>query len=58
MIADMGISSYKDMNELLKNVDFTDKDVYIMPYGGSVMPQLESIYNRICCEAEDNEVNK
>ena len=58
VIADMGISSYKDMGELLKNVDFTDKDVYIMPYGGSVMPQLESIYNRICSEAEDNEVNK
>ena len=46
------------MNELLKNVDFTDKDVYIMPYGGSVMPQLKSIYNRICSEAEDNEVNE
>ena len=55
-IKDMGISSYKSMDELLSHVDFENKDVYIMPYGGSVMPQLKEIYTRICSEAEDNEV--
>ncbi len=57
VIKDMGISSYKEIGSLLENVDFKDKDVYIMPYGGSVMPQLESIYSRICSEAEDEEEN-
>ena len=56
-IKDMGISSYKSMDELLSHVDFENKDVYIMPYGGSVMPQLKEIYTRICSEAEDNEVS-
>ena len=55
-IKEMGISSYKSMDELLSHVDFENKDVYIMPYGGSVMPQLKEIYTRICNEAEDNEV--
>lgn len=39
-IRDMGITAYREIEELLKDVDFTDKDVYVMPYGGFTMPYL------------------
>ena len=52
IIKDMGIQACSDMEELLKEVDCQDKDVYIIPYGGSVLPQLKGDYDRICREAE------
>lgn len=48
VIQDMGVTSYKDMDTLLKTVDFKDKDVYIIPYGGSLMPQLKEEYQEFC----------
>ena len=42
----MGIKAYDDINKLLENVDFKDKSVYIMPYGGSVMPQKKDEYEK------------
>ena len=45
-VKDMGIKAYDDINKLLENVDFKDKSVYIMPYGGSVMPQKKDEYEK------------
>lgn len=38
VLKDMNIAGYSDLNELLKQVDFTDKSVFIMPYGSSTLP--------------------
>ncbi len=43
-VSDMGVESFSSMDELMKNVDVKDKDVYVIPYGGSVLPQLEETY--------------
>lgn len=48
VMKDMQVRSYKDMDTLLSQVDFTEKDVYIIPYGGSVMPQLKDEYTELC----------
>ena len=38
---DMKITASDKIEELLSKVDFKDKDVYIIPYGGNVVPLLE-----------------
>lgn len=48
VIKDMQVDSYRDMDALLSQVDFKNKDVYIIPYGGSVMPQLKEEYTALC----------
>ena len=48
VIKDMQVQSFKDMDTLLSKVDFKNKDVYIIPYGGSVMPQLKEEYAELC----------
>lgn len=48
VIKDMQVDSYRDMDALLSQVDFKNKDVYIIPYGGSVMPQLKEEYTELC----------
>lgn len=40
-LADMNIKGYTDMNLLLNDVDFNNKDVYIMPYGGNTVPFIK-----------------
>lgn len=40
-IKDMGITAYQEIEPLLAQVDFTDKDVYVMPYGGFTMPYMK-----------------
>ena len=42
------------LDDLLAEVDFNGKDVYVIPYGGSVLPQTKEAYERICREAEEN----
>ncbi|WP_303864912.1 nickel-dependent lactate racemase [Alkalibaculum bacchi] len=37
-VKDMNLLSFSDLNSLLNQVDFTGKDVHIMPYGGSTVP--------------------
>ena len=37
----MGMQAFTDAGELVKGVDFTDKTVYIIPYGGSVVPMVK-----------------
>ena len=54
LVRDMGVRSFKDMKDLLAEVDFNGKDVYVIPYGGSVLPQTKEAYERICREAEEN----
>lgn len=39
----MGMTAYTDVSELMKGVDFTNKTVYIIPYGGSVVPMVEGV---------------
>ena len=36
----MGASIFSEMESLLQEVDFTGKDVYVMPYGGYTVPYL------------------
>lgn len=36
----MGARVFSDIRSLLSNVDFTGKDVYVMPYGGYTVPYL------------------
>lgn len=34
----MGLEADSDLDRLLAKIDFTGKDVYVLPYGGSVVP--------------------
>ena len=38
LIREMNITSSPDIGELLRQIDFTGKDVYVVPFGGYVMP--------------------
>ena len=38
------------MEDIMADVDIKGKDVYIIPYGGSVMPQTEADYTRFSTE--------
>lgn len=42
----MGIRKYDRMEDIMADIDIKDKDVYIIPFGGSVMPQTEADYAR------------
>ncbi len=46
-IRDMGVISYNSVEELMRHVDVEDKEVCVIPYGGSVMPQLRQIYEEL-----------
>ncbi len=48
LVKPMGISAFAQIEDLLSNVDFSGKDVYVIPNGGSVMPQLKDDYHRLC----------
>ena len=37
----MGMQAFTDVKEFVKDIDFTDKTVYIIPYGGSVVPMVK-----------------
>lgn len=39
----MGMKAYTDPSEFVKNVDFTGKTVYVIPFGGSVVPMIKGI---------------
>ena len=49
----MGVTAFSDIDELMKHVDIKDKDVYVIPYGGSVVPQLKEQYDKFVKELED-----
>ena len=36
----MGMDAFADAAEFVKGVYFTDKKVYVIPYGGSVVPMV------------------
>ncbi len=38
----MGIKAYSTPDEMMKNLDFRGKRVYVIPNGGSLLPQLKS----------------
>ena len=48
IVNDMGIRKYDRMEDIMADIDIKDKDVYIIPYGGSVMPQLKEEYAELC----------
>lgn len=50
VVGDMGVKKYDTMEAILADIDFKDKDVYIMPYGGSLMPQMKEDYARFSTE--------
>ena len=37
----MGIEASDDLQTLLNQIDFTGKDVYVLPFAGSVVPMFE-----------------
>lgn len=37
-VKNMNLKTYTDINALVRQVDFTDKDVYVMPYAGNTVP--------------------
>lgn len=41
VLKDMNITGCSDLNELLTHVDFTDKSVSVMPYGGNTLPWMD-----------------
>jgi nickel-dependent lactate racemase len=38
VLKDMNISACSDLDELLDQIDFTDKSVFVMPFGGNTLP--------------------
>lgn len=50
IVGDMGIQKYDSIEAIMSVVDLKDKDVCMIPYGGSVMPQTEEDYKRFCTE--------
>jgi nickel-dependent lactate racemase len=40
IVRDMGLIVFKNIGDMISEIDFTGKDVYIMPYGGSTVPFL------------------
>ena len=36
----MGMKAFTDVSEFVKGIDFTDKSVYVIPSGGSVVPMV------------------
>lgn len=51
-VKDMQVEAYNDIDELMKHVDVRGKDVYVIPYGGSVRPQLEDKYRQLLDELD------
>ena len=39
----MGMTAYTDVSEFMKGVSFENKTVYIIPYGGSVVPMVKGV---------------
>ncbi len=39
----MGMKSYRDAAKFAEGIDFTGKSVYVIPYGGSVVPMVRNI---------------
>ncbi len=46
----MGFDVYNNMDELLSHINFTDKSVYVIEHGGSLMPQLSDDYKFLCSD--------
>ena len=53
LVKAMDITASSSLDEILKRIDFKGKDIYIMPYGGSVMPQVETDYRELCKNIEE-----
>ena len=48
----MGVEAYCELDALMEQVDLSGKDVYVIPYGGSVMPQLQKDYTQFISELQ------
>lgn len=40
-VAEMGITAFDSIEKLIREVDFTGKDVYVIPNGGNVVPVIK-----------------
>ncbi len=50
IVKEMGFKAYGNIEEILSKVDFSGKDIYIMAHGGSLVPQLQKDYEKICSD--------
>ncbi|MPN27605.1 hypothetical protein SDC9_175039 [bioreactor metagenome] len=41
VVKDMKITASNNIEDLLNKINFKNKDVYVIPYGGNVVPLLE-----------------
>lgn len=46
-VKDMGFIADNNSKKIFENINFENKDIYIIPYGGSVMPQLKEDYKKL-----------
>lgn len=46
-IKDMGVISYNSLEELMRHVDVENKEICVIQYGGSVLPQLHETYDEL-----------
>ena len=53
-VRDMGIESYRSMEELTARLDLAGKDVTVIPYGGYVLPQSDAMYQKLNGEFENH----
>ncbi len=50
VVSGMKIKAYREIDALLKQITFAGKSVYVIPNGGSVLPQMPDEYERLCSE--------
>lgn len=48
----MGIEAFSDISELMARIDLSGKKVYVIPNGGSLLPQLKADFDRLTREVE------
>ena len=50
LVRDMGIESFRSVDELTAQLDLAGKDVTVIPYGGYVQPQTDALHGRLNAE--------
>ncbi len=47
LVTDMGIEAHNSIEDIMNKVDFKDKTVYVMEYGGSLVPQISQDFDNL-----------
>ena len=53
LVRDMGIESFREVQQIQRTLDLRGKSVTVIPYGGYVLPQNEATYARLNGEFGD-----